>query len=73
VLLYCAFTALASLVLSISLPADQYHGAHPELIGVVPAWLLVLWGAYLLVLAVLAVHGARELRKRPHAFLANAP
>ncbi|HXE66770.1 MAG TPA: hypothetical protein VN630_06995 [Rhodanobacteraceae bacterium] len=73
VLLYCAFTALASIVLSISLPANQYHGAHPELIGVVPAWLFVAWSAYLLVLAVLAVHGARELRKRSHAFLANAP
>jgi hypothetical protein len=61
------------LLLIKAMPTDRYHGAHPEQLGVIPAWLLVLWSIYLLVLAVLAVHGARELRKRPHAFLASGP
>lgn len=73
VLLYAVQLLLSMVVLMKAMPTDQYHGPHPEQFGVVPAWLLVLWGAYLLVLAVLTVHGARELRKRPHAFLANAP
>jgi hypothetical protein len=73
VLLYAAQLVLSALVLIKAMPTDQYHGPHPELIGVVPAWLLVLWGLYLIVLAILAMHGARALRKRPHAFLANTP
>lgn len=73
VLLYIVQLVLSALVLMKAMPTDQYHGAHPELIGMVPAWLLVLWGLYLIVLAVLAVHGARELRNHPHAFLANIP
>jgi hypothetical protein len=72
VLLYAAQLLLSMLVLIKAMPTDQYHGPHPELIGVVPVWLLVLWGLYLLVLAALAVHSARGLRERPHAFLANA-
>jgi hypothetical protein len=53
------------------MPADQYHGPHPEQFGVVPAWLLALWAVHLLTLGVLAVHSGRALRERPHAFLAN--
>lgn len=73
VLLYIAQLVLSTLVLIKAMPTDQYHGPHSELIGVVPAWLLVLWGVYLVTLAILAVHGARELRARPHTFLANTP
>lgn len=73
ILLYLAQLVLSALLLIKAMPTDQYHGPHPELIGVVPAWLLVLWGLYLIVLAILALHGAHALRKRPHAFLANAP
>jgi hypothetical protein len=73
VLLYIVQLVLSMLLLVKAMPTDQYHGPHPGLIGVVPVWLLVLWSIYLLVLAVLAVHGAHELRKRPHAFLASAP
>lgn len=73
VLLYAAQLVLSMLLLIKAMPTDRYHGAHPEQLGVIPAWLLVLWSIYLLVLAVLAVHGARELRKRPHAFLASGP
>lgn len=73
VLLYIAQLVLSALLLLKSMPTDQYHGLHPELIGVVPAWLLMLWGIYLITLAILAVYGGRALSKRPHAFLANTP
>ena len=73
VLLYIVQLVLSSLVLIHAMPTDQYHGPHPELIGVVPTWTLALWGLYLIVLVILAMHGARALRKRPHAFLANIP
>lgn len=71
VLLYIVQLVLSMLVLMKAMPTDQYHGPHPEQFGVIPVWLLVVWGVYLLVLAILAVHGARELRDRPHAFLPN--
>lgn len=73
VLLYAAQAVLSGLLLIRAMPTDQYHGPLPTPFGVVPAWLLALWGIYLVVLAILAVHGARGLRERPHAFLANAP
>lgn len=73
VLFYAAQLVLSMLVLIKAMPTDQYHGAHPALIGVVPVWLLVLWGLYLTVLIVFATQGGRALRDRPHAFLANAP
>ena len=72
VLLYFALLVLSALLLVKAMPTDQYHGPHPGLIGVVPVWMLVLWGLYLTVLAVLAMHGGRALRERPHAFQANA-
>ncbi|TAN02809.1 MAG: hypothetical protein EPN36_15420 [Rhodanobacteraceae bacterium] len=73
VLLYGALMALSSLILSISLPTDQYQGPHPGRLGIPPAWLVAAWGLFLLMLCVLAFRGWRELRKRPHTFLANAP
>lgn len=71
VLLYIVQLVLSMLVLMKAMPTDQYSGPHPEQFGVIPVWLLVVWGIYLLVLTILAVHGARELRERPHAFLPN--
>jgi hypothetical protein len=68
---YIVQLVLSMLVLMKAMSTDQYHGPHPEQIGVVPVWLLVAWAAYLLVLVALTIHGARELRERPHAFLAN--
>jgi hypothetical protein len=73
VLLYIVQLLLSMLLLIKAMPTDQYHGPHPELIGVVPAWLLVAWGIYLLVLILSALNSAHEMRKRPHAFLAHAP
>ena len=69
---YIVQLVLSMLLLVKAMPSDQHHGPHPEQIGMVPVWLLVPWGLYLLVLAILAVKGAHEFRKRPHAFLANA-
>jgi uncharacterized membrane protein len=68
---YIVQLVLSMLVLMKAMPTDQYHGPHPEQFGVVPAWLLALWAVHLLALGVLAVHGGRALRERPHAFLAN--
>ncbi len=68
---YIVQLVLSMLVLMKTMPADQYHGPHPEQFGVVPAWLLALWAVHLLTLGVLAVHSGRALRERPHAFLAN--
>lgn len=73
VLGYIVQLVLSMLTLMKAMSTDQYHGPHPEQFGVVPAWLLVLWAVYLIALVILAAHGVRELRKRPHAFLANSP
>lgn len=73
VLGYIVQLVLSMLVLIKAMATDQYHGPHPEQLGVVPAWLLAAWGVYLIVLALLAVNSARALRRRPHAFLAHAP
>jgi hypothetical protein len=70
---YIVQLVLSTLVLMKAMPTDQYHGPHPEQFGVVPAWLLVAWGVYLLVLTLFAINSAREMRRRPHAFLAHEP
>jgi hypothetical protein len=70
---YIVQLVLSMLVLMKAMPTDQYHGPHPEPSGMVPAWLLAAWATYLFVLTLLAINSAREMRARPHAFLAHAP
>jgi hypothetical protein len=72
ILWYSIQLVLSMLVLLKAMPTDQYHGLHPERLGVVPVWLLAVWAVYLLVLVALTIHGTRGLHKRPHAFLADA-
>lgn len=70
--LYVGLIALSILMVSLSLAPYAYHGPHPERIGVPPAWLWILWGAYFCVSGWLAREGRMALRERPHAFLSNA-
>jgi hypothetical protein len=70
---YIVQLVLSMLVLMKAMPSDRYHGPHPDQFGVMPAWLLLAWSVYLFVLILLAINNAREMRRRPHAFLAHAP
>lgn len=61
---------LTMFMLIATLPTDQYKGPLPW--GVPPVWLLTLWAVFLLVIGGAAFEGWRDLRKRPHPFLASA-
>lgn len=71
-ILYLGVLGFTLWTLIAGLPTDQYHGAQPETIGVLPVWLLLCWAGFLILLGGMAYAGWRGLRRQPHVFLANA-